>query len=103
MKITPYKVEGEVDYSKVIKEFGASKIDSSLKKKFKNIKLIEKDYFFAHRDLDKILNKKFAIVSGRGPSNKMHLAHLLTFKFVKEMQDKFNCFVFIPFSDDEKF
>ena len=103
MKITPYKVEGEVDYNKVIKEFGASKIDSSLKKKFKNIKLIEKEYFFAHRDLDKITSKKFAIVSGRGPSNKMPLAHLLNFKFVKEMQDKFDCFVFIPFSDDEKF
>jgi len=103
MKITPYKVEGEVDYNKVIKEFGASKIDSSLKKKFKGIRLIEKDFYFAHRDLEKITKKKFAIVSGRGPSNKMHLAHLLTFKFVKELQDKFNCFVFIPFSDDEKF
>ncbi len=103
MKITPYEVEGEVDYNKAIKQFGASKIDTSLKKRFKNIKLIEKDYFFAHRDLDKITKKKFAIVSGRGPSERMHIAHLLTFKFVKEMQDKFNCFVFIPFSDDEKF
>jgi tryptophanyl-tRNA synthetase len=103
MGITPYKVEGEVDYNKVIKEFGASKIDASLKKKFKGVRLIEKDYFFSHRDLDKITKGKFAIVSGRGPSNKMHIAHLLTFKFVKEMQDKFNCFVFIPFSDDEKF
>ena len=103
MEITPYKVEGEIDYNKVIKEFGASKIDESLKKKFKGIKLIEKDFYFAHRDLDKITKKKFAIVSGRGPSNRMHIAHLLTFKFVKDLQDKFGCYVFIPFSDDEKF
>ena len=103
MKITPYEVKGEIDYSKAIKEFGASLIDSTLKSKFKGIRLIENGYLFAHRDLDKIIKKKFAIVSGRGPSAQMHLAHLLTFKLVKEIQDKFNCYVFIPFSDDEKF
>jgi len=103
MKITPYEVEGEIDYDKVIKEFGASKIDSTLQKKFKGVRLIDNEYFFAHRDLDVITKKKFAIVSGRGPSAHMHLAHLLTFKFVKELQDKFGCYVFIPFSDDEKF
>ena len=58
MEITPYKVEGEIDYNKVIKEFGASKIDESLKKKFKGVRLIEKDFYFAHRDLDKITKKK---------------------------------------------
>jgi len=103
MEITPYKVEGEIDYNKVIKKFGASKIDSKLKSKFKKLKLIEREFFFAHRDLDKIIKKPFAIVSGRGPSEKMTLAHLQVFKFVKEMQDKFNCRVFIPLSDDEKF
>ncbi|MFH1376823.1 MAG: tryptophan--tRNA ligase [Candidatus Woesearchaeota archaeon] len=103
MEITPYKVEGEINYNKVVKEFGASFIDERLKKKFKGLKLVERDYFFAHRDLDKLVGKRFAIVSGRGPSAHMHLAHLMLFKFVKEMQDKFGCYVFIPFSDDEKF
>jgi tryptophanyl-tRNA synthetase len=103
MEITPYKVEGKVDYEKVIKKFGASKIDSNLKSKFKNLNLIKRDFFFAHRDLDKIIKKPFAIVSGRGPSEKMTLAHLQIFKFVKDMQDKFGCRVFIPISDDEKF
>ena len=103
MKITPYEVEGEVNYDKVVKEFGATLIDSKLKNKLKGIRLIDKDIFFANRDLDKIVKKDFAIVSGRGPSQKMTLAHLFIFKFVKEMQDKFGCRVFIPISDDEKF
>jgi len=103
MKVTPYEVKGEVNYDKVVKEFGATLIDSKLKKDLNGINLVDKDIFFAHRDLDKILKKDFAIVSGRGPSQKMTLAHLFIFKFVKEMQDKFGCRVFIPFSDDEKF
>lgn len=103
MKITPYKVEGEIDYNKVVKKFGASLIDRSLKNKLKGLRLVDKEIFFAHRDLDKIIKKDFAIVSGRGPSARLTLAHLQIFKFVKEMQDKFGCRVFIPFSDDEKF
>jgi tryptophanyl-tRNA synthetase len=103
MKVTPYKVEGEVNYNKVVKEFGATLIDSKLKNKMKGVRLVDKEIFFAHRDLDKIVKGKFAIVSGRGPSEKMTIAHLFMFKFVKEMQDKFGCRVFIPFSDDEKF
>jgi tryptophanyl-tRNA synthetase len=103
MKITPYEVDGEVNYDKVVKEFGATQIDSKLKNKLKGIRLVDKNIFFAHRDLDKILKKDFAIVSGRGPSQRMTLAHLFIFKFVKEMQDKFGCRVFIPLSDDEKF
>lgn len=103
MKVTPYKVEGKIDYNRAVKEFGASLIDGKLKKKFKGVKLIEREFFFAHRDLDKLAGRKFAIVSGRGPSAHMHLAHLITFRFVKELQDKFDCYVFIPFSDDEKF
>ena len=102
-KLTPYEVEGEIDYNKVVKKFGASLIDSKLKSKLAGLRLVDKDIFFAHRDLDKIIKKDFAIVSGRGPSAKLTLAHLQIFKFVKEMQDKFGCRVFIPFSDDEKF
>ena len=103
MKVTPYEVEGEVNYERVVKEFGATLVEGKLKNKLKGIRLVDKNIFFAHRDLDKIIKKDFAIVSGRGPSQKMTLAHLFIFKFVKEMQDKFGCKVFIPFSDDEKF
>jgi tryptophanyl-tRNA synthetase len=95
-----YNVEEKVDYDKLIKEFGASLIGTRLAKRIGHPLVPE--LFFAHRDLDKIIQKKFAIVSGRGPSMKMHLGHLVLFKFVKFLQDKFGAFVFIPFSDDEK-
>lgn len=95
-----YSVDEKVDYNKLVKEFGASLIDSKLAKRIGHP--LVPGYFFAHRDLDKITQGKFAIVSGRGPSMKMHLGHLMLFKFIKFLQDKFDAFVFIPFSDDEK-
>ncbi len=95
-----YNVEGDVDYDKLIKEFGASLIDDRLARKIGHPLVPE--LFFAHRDLDKIIEGKFAIVSGRGPSMKMHIGHLMLFRFIKFLQDKFGAFVFIPFSDDEK-
>jgi len=103
VKIGGYEVEGKIgedEYEKVVKEFGASLIDRKLAEKIGHP--LVPGFFFAHRDLDQIIEGKFAIVSGRGPSMHMHLGHLLVFKFVKFLQDKFGAFVFIPFSDDEK-
>ncbi len=104
-KVTPYEVVGKVDYDRLIKEFGTSLISPELLKKIKvKDPLIGRGHFYGHRDLEKILSsKKFAIVSGRGPSEKMTLGHLAIFNFVKKMQDAYGCYVFIPFSDDEKF
>ncbi len=109
MKINPYEVSGRLDYEKAVKDFGLSIIDEKLKKKMKKVpRLIKNNYFFAHRDFDKILEyhkkgKKFSIVSGRGPSENIHLGHIPLYIFVKELQEIFGCYVFIPFSDDEKF
>ena len=65
---------------------------------------LEMGLIVAHRDLDKILSeKKWAIVSGRGPSGPLHLGHLLVFKLVAWFQRVFNVHAFIPLSDDEKF
>ena len=105
MAVGAYEVEekvSQVDYEKVVKDFGASLIDGSLAKKLDHPLVPE--IFFAHRDLDKILANPdgFAVISGRGPSMNMHIGHLLVFKFVKYLQDKFDAFVFLPFSDDEK-
>ncbi|MCX8168729.1 MAG: tryptophan--tRNA ligase [Candidatus Methanomethylicia archaeon] len=63
---------------------------------------------FAHRDLDKYLKRKeegdiLAIVSGRGPSEELHLGHLCLFEFIKYLQEELNAKVFIPISDDEKY
>ena len=95
-----YNVDEEVDYAKIVKEFGASMIDEALARKI-NHPLVP-DLYFAHRDFDKIIEKDFALITGRGPSLHMHLGHLLLFQFMKDLQDRFDVPVFIPFSDDEK-
>ena len=102
-KVDPYEVSGNIDYEKLVKQFGVSKITPGILKKLGTDNLLlKRGAFYAHRDLNKILNGKFAIVTGRGPSEKMHIAHLALFKAVADLQKKHGCFVFIPFSDDEK-
>ncbi|MCD6514638.1 MAG: tryptophan--tRNA ligase [Candidatus Odinarchaeota archaeon] len=107
--VTPYSVVGKVNYDKLVKQFGLSLIDDRLIEELNfPHKLLLFKYFFAHRDLDKIIriykeNGKFAIVSGRGASEHIHLAHVLLFKFVLELQRRFNAFLFVPISEDEKY
>lgn len=107
--VTPWEVSGDIDYNKLIKEFGVSPIPDKIKQRLKNTHpLIRRSLYFAHRDFDKWLDnidhgKKVSILTGRGPSEKMHIGHLVPFLVAKSLQDKFDCEVFIPISDDEKF
>jgi len=89
-----------MDYDKLVKEFGAERFEV-MPDELKDLRMAK--YIVSHRDFLSISKKPFAIVSGRGPSGKFHLGHLATFMFVKQMQDKYKCRVFIPFSNDEKF
>ncbi len=84
----------------VITKFGAQPLTEELRAKVGHRFMY--DIFFAHRDFDKALKEGFVIVSGRGPSRRMHIGHLALFSFVRFLQEKFNVRVFIPFSDDEK-
>lgn len=107
--VNPWEVKGEVDYDKLVKEFGTSLISETLRKKLeKTHPLIRRGAYFSHRDFDKWLSafesgKKVSVITGRGPSEKMHLGHLVPFFVAKSLQEQFNCEVFIPISDDEKF
>ena len=111
--VTPWEVKGEVDYEKLIKEFGISPLTQELleriKKHTKELHpFLERGIFFAHRDLDWLLDKyekgeKFYLYTGRGPSGEMHIGHLLPFMFTKWLQDKFDAKVYIQITDDEKF
>ena len=59
-------------------------------------RFIRRDIFYAHRDLDLILNryeqgKLFYLYTGRGPSAEaMHMGHAIPFIFNKWMQDAFD-------------
>ena len=109
MNVTPWEVSGDVDYNKLLKEFGTTAISEKIRAKLdKCHPLIRRGLYFSHRDFDKWLDakargKKVSVITGRGPSEKMHLGHLVPFLVAKSLQDEFGCEVFIPISDDEKF
>ncbi len=111
-KVTPWEVEGSIDYDKLIADFGTKKIDSALKKKLREFAgeniMLDRDFFFSHRDLDLVLNdfekgKGFFLYTGRGPSGNMHIGHLIPLVFTKWLQDKFKVNLYIEITDDEKF
>jgi tryptophanyl-tRNA synthetase len=107
--VNPWEVKGEVDYDKLVKDFGTTLIDSKILKRLANAHpLLRRGVYFSHRDFDKWLvafdsKKKVSVLTGRGPSEKMHLGHLVPFLVAKSLQEEFGCNVFIPISDDEKF
>jgi len=109
VKVTPWEVSGEIDYTKLAREFGTSLISKDISSRLKNTHpLLRRGIYFSHRDFDKWLvaydkGEKVSVITGRGPSEKMQLGHLVPFLVAKSLQDEFGCEVFIPISDDEKF
>lgn len=111
--VNPWEVSGNVDYDRLIKEFGTQKITEQLcARLFKlaseeNI-MLKRGYFFSHRDLDLVLNdyekgNGFFLYTGRGPSGPMHIGHLIPLIFTKWLQDRFDVNLYIEITDDEKF
>jgi len=113
--VTPYEVQGEVDYSKLIKQFGVSKIDKKLlgriEKHTGDLHLfLRRGVFFAHRDLNWILDEyekgnKFFLYTGRASTkgSKVHIGHLMPWIMCKWLQDKFDVEFWFQFPDEEKF
>ena len=112
-KITPWEVKGEVDYNRIVKEFGVERIGDKLltriKKHTKTLHLmLTRKIFFAHRDMKWLLDEyekgnKFFLYTGCGPSGPIHLGHLQVWYFTKWLQDVFDCELWFQFTDDEKF
>ena len=116
MDVTPWEVSGELqetDYSRIAREFGAKLIDDEMLKSIREVTgeihpFLKYGIFYAHRDLDVLLSEyrkgnPFYLYTGRGPSGKMHLGHLLPFLFTKWLQEKFDVDLVIQITDDEKF
>jgi len=111
--ITPWEVSGDIDYSKLIKQFGTEKINDELLKRIKKHTgklhfMLRRGVFFSHRDLNWLFDQyengnKFYLYTGRGPSGKMHLGHLLPLVITKWLQDKFKSKLYFQMTDDEKF
>ncbi|XP_037943828.1 tryptophan--tRNA ligase, cytoplasmic-like [Teleopsis dalmanni] len=116
--VNPWSVtsstDAGVDYDKLIKRFGSSKIDEELIARFEKITgkpahhFIKRGIFFSHRDLHTILTlkeqgKPFYMYTGRGPSSEsLHLGHLIPFIMSKWLQETFDVPLVIQLTDDEK-
>jgi tryptophanyl-tRNA synthetase len=111
--VTPWHVEGEIDYDKLIKRFGTQKISNELLKRIEKTAgeshfMLRRGIFFSHRDMNKILDEyekgnNFFLYTGRGPSGHTHIGHLVPWVFAKWLQDKFKTKMYFQLTDDEKF
>ncbi|HYC19751.1 MAG TPA: tryptophan--tRNA ligase, partial [Candidatus Bathyarchaeia archaeon] len=111
--VTPWEVEGHVDYNKLTALFGTQPIDDSLLARFKRFTgsippMLRRQVFFSHRDFNWILDRyeageKFVLYTGRGPSGHTHLGHLMPWIFTKYLQDAFGAELYFQMTDDEKF
>jgi len=111
-EVTPWDVEGNVDYQRLIEKFGTERIDEELRERIvenagESHLYLKRDFIFSHRDMDKVLEdyedgEDFFLYTGIGPSGKMHLGHIISFYITKWIQQKFDVNVYIQVTDDEK-
>ncbi|MBI2139938.1 tryptophan--tRNA ligase [Candidatus Woesearchaeota archaeon] len=111
--VTPWEVKGDIDYGRLIREFGTEPLSESLLKRIqKHTKelhpYLRRKIFFCHRDLNWLLDEyekgnPFFLYTGRGPSENVHLGHITVWKFTKWLQDKFDAELWFQMTDDEKF
>jgi len=79
--VTPWEVTGDIDYGKLIREFGIQPL-KGLPEEFQKNVLFRRGIVFAHRDFGRIISaiknkKKFVMMTGLMPSGKFHLGHML--------------------------
>jgi len=93
--VTPWEVSGDIDYEKLVRDFGSSYITPDIIERIETLtgkkvhRFLRRGLFFSHRDLNMILdlyeqNKPFYLYTGRGPSStSLHLGHLIPFQFTQ--------------------
>jgi tryptophanyl-tRNA synthetase len=111
--VTPWHVEGDIDYDKLIKQFGTEKISPEIHERIKKNTgedhfMLRRGVFFSHREMNRVLEdyengKKFFLYTGRGPSGHTHIGHLVPWVFAKWLQEKFDVNMYFQLTDDEKF
>jgi len=79
--VTPWEVSGDIDYGRLIKEFGLSPL-KGLPEAFTENVLFRRKKVFAHRDFATILEaikakKVFVMMTGLMPSRKFHIGHAI--------------------------
>ena len=100
MVVTPWEVSGDIDYDKLVEQFGVQPMTKEIEEKiaehagFKHLQL-RRGVYLSHRDTDWWIKEyekgnKVGLYTGRGPSGHVHLGHLLPWFFCKYLQDAFD-------------
>jgi len=113
MVVTPWEVSGEIDYDKLIQQFGVQRMTLDLAERIAKYAggmhlQLRRGLYISHRDLDWWLGEyekghRVGLYTGRGPSGHVHLGHLLPWFFCKYLQDAFDADLYFQMTDDEKF
>ncbi|OGS61562.1 MAG: tryptophan--tRNA ligase [Euryarchaeota archaeon RBG_19FT_COMBO_69_17] len=111
--VTPWEVKGQVDYDRLVTQFGTERITPALLERVRQAAgdlhpMLRRGVFYSHRDLGGILDRHdkglpFALYTGRGPSSGIHIGHMLPWFFTKWLQEKFGATLYFQITDDEKF
>lgn len=80
-KFNPWEISGEVNYKKLVKEFGITPLQE-LSGPFKKELLFRRGIIFAHRDVQGVLDrakkkKPFVMMTGLMPTGKFHIGHMM--------------------------
>jgi len=106
MRVTPWEVEGIVDYEKLTREFGIQPF-KDIPNELKDNKLFRRGIIFGHRDYTKILDairegRNWAVMSGFMPSGPPHFGHKMTMEEIIWHQ-KMKGMAFICIADIEAY
>jgi len=111
--VTPWRVEGDIDYEKLVRQFGTEEIYGALRERIMDMAgedhfMLRRGIFFSHRELGRVLDEyqkgnRFFLYTGRGPSGHTHIGHLIPWVFAKWLQDRFDVNMYFQLTDDEKF
>jgi tryptophanyl-tRNA synthetase len=104
--VTPWEVKGDIDYKKLVTDFGISPMHE-LPADFNKNLLFRRKKIFAHRDFSRILDcikhkKPFVMMTGLMPTGKFHIGHaILAQQFV--FYQKLGAKVYIAVADIEAY
>jgi len=104
--VTPWEVQGDIDYGKLIKQFGVQPLDR-IPDFFKEHVLFRRQFTFAHRDVgivfDAIKKKEpFAMMTGMMPTGKFHIGHMMVAQQIIAYQ-KLGAKIYITVADVEAY
>lgn len=104
--VTPWEIKGDINYSRIIKEFGLNPF-KTVPNKLKDYLLFRRGIIYCHRDFEKIeesIDKKkpFVMMTGLMPSGKFHFGHKLVADQII-MYQKLGARVYVAVADIEAY